>query len=269
MKLVLKNKITILLFLGALVLTSCNSTQKIVYFQDEVIGQQQALAQAKPIVVQPSDQIFILVSCSDPKVAAPFNLARVSSMVGNQNESYQDAQGQIAAYTIDADGNIDFPMLGQLHVAGLTRNEIAKKVKAELIGKSLVKDPVVTVSFQNLQYSVLGEVNKPGQFNITKDKTTLLDAISMAGDLTIYGQRDKVYLTRTENNQRITYKVDLRSKDIYTSPAFYLQQNDMIYVEPNKVKASSSTVNGNNVKSISLWLSIASFLTTLGLIFRK
>lgn len=160
-------------------------------------------------------------------------------------------------------------MIGDIHVAGLNREEITTKVKEELMKRELVKDPVVTVSFLNLQFSVLGEVNHAGQFNINKDKITLLEALSMAGDLTIYGKRENVYLTRQNKGTRITYKIDMRSTEMYKSPAFFIQQNDMIYVEPNKVRANQSTVNGNNIQSVSIWISIASFLTTLGVILFK
>ena len=122
----------------------------------------------------------------------------------------------------------------------------------------------------NLAISVLGEVGKPGRYNIDRDKITLLDAISMAGDLTIYGKRDNVYVMRNEGGKQTSYQVNLLSaQDVYSSPAYYLQQNDVIYVEPNSVRARQSTVNGNNVRSTSFWISLASLLTTITVLFVK
>ena len=135
--------------------------------------------------------------------------------------------------------------------------------------EDLVKDPVVTVEFMNLYFSVLGEVKTPGKYSITKDHISLLEAISMAGDLTIYGKRDAIFVIREENGERVTHWVDIRSKDIFTSPVYYLKQNDVVYVQPNKVRAGQSTINENNVKSVSLWISIGSFLTSLGVLLFK
>ncbi len=149
----------------------------------------------------------------------------------------------------------------------MKRSEVAEHIKDQLISQNLVNDPVVTVEFMNLCISVLGEVQKPGRYNIDRDKITLLDAISMAGDLTIYGKRDNVAVLREEGGTQHAYLVDLRSaQSVYTSPVFYLQQNDVIYVEPNSMRSRQSTVNGNNVRSTSFWLSLASLLTSIGIL---
>lgn len=254
----------VVLFAASLLLVSCATSKQVAYFQDSQVGQKQEMVQSGPITVQPQDQLSIVVSSREPQITSMFNLPYISQ--GISGSSGTSSGQQIMGYTIDSEGNIDFPVLGKISVAGLSREAISAKIKDQLIERKLIKDPVVTVNFLNLQYSVLGEVSHPGQFDIKKDKVTILEALSQAGDLTIYGQRDKVYLTRMDNGSRTTYRVDMRSSDIYKSPAFYLHQNDMIYVEPNKVRANQSTVNGNNVRSVSLWLSIASFLTTLGIL---
>lgn len=257
----------IILFLStALILSSCATTQKIVYLQDQVIGQEQTVEQGKYINIKPQDQLSIVVSSKDPQLATIFNLPRVQSTIGVGNVNNQT--GQILGYTVDSKGNIDFPVLGEITIKGLTREEVATLIKSKLTENSLIKDPVVTVDFLNLQFSVLGEVNRPGKYSIDKDRVTILDALSTAGDLTIFGQRDKVFLTRT-GDKRITYELDLRSAKIYDSPAFYVQQNDVIYVKPNGVRANQSTVNGNSARSVSLWMSIASFLTTIGVLIFK
>ena len=149
----------------------------------------------------------------------------------------------------------------------MKREEIAECIKNVLIKENLVKDPVVTVEFANLCVSVLGEVNNPGRFSIDRDRLTVLDALSMAGDLTIYGNRNKVMVLRQEGEVHRVYGLDLTSGNhVYTSPAYYLQQNDVVYVEPNAVKARQSTVNGNNVRSTSFWISLASLLTSIGIL---
>ena len=263
-----KKKPMLLAWIIALTLSSCTSIQQIAYFQDESVGTEQKMDKSTLIKIKPLDQLSIIVSSKDPQLAALFNLPRVQQMAGQSTESGTGSQrGELMGYTVDSNGNIDFPVLGELSIEGLTREEIARTIKNQLIDKNLVKDPVVTVEFLNLHFSVLGEVAKPGQFSISKDNVTLIEALSMAGDLTIYGQRDKVFLTRQGNNDtRTTYQLDLCSADVYHSPAFYVQQNDVIYVQPNDTRANQSTVNGNNIRSISLWMSVASLLTTLGVI---
>ena len=156
---------------------------------------------------------------------------------------------------------------GAIHVAGRHREDIAELIKGLLIKENLVKDPNVTVEFMNLRISVLGEVNTPGCYSIDRDCMTVVDALSLAGDLTIYGNRTKVMVLRQEDGMQRVYGLDLTSgENVYSSPAYYLQQNDIIYVEPNKVKARQSTVNGNNVRSTSFWISLASLLTSVAIL---
>lgn len=148
--------------------------------------------------------------------------------------------------------------MGKIEIAGKNREEIAAFIKGELLAKNLVKDPVVTVEYMNLCISVLGEVTQPGRYSIDRDKVTVLDAISMAGDLTIYGKREKVLVLREENGVQHVYGINLCSAEhLYTSPVYYLRQNDVVYVEPNNVRTRQATVNGNNVRSTSFgfhWL---------------
>lgn len=256
------------LWLTVSLLSSCNTSQKIVYMQDVTVNQPEAITGVKDISVQPKDQISIVVSSKDPQLAALFNLTKIqyragySDLRGNNN-------GEISGYTLDDNGDIDFPVIGTLHIAGMTKSEIAKLIKKRLMQENLVNDPVVTVEFMNLYFSVLGEVKTPGKYAITKDRITLLEALSMAGDLTIYGKRDALFIVREEDGQRVTHWVDLRSKDFFNSPVYYLKQNDVVYVQPNKVRAGQSTINENNVKSVGLWIGIASFLTSLGVLIFK
>ena len=257
----MKNHLLYLLFSLAL-LSSCNTSKEIIYFQDVEVNSPKAVAPPQDITVQPKDQISIIVSSKDPELAALFNLTRVQQRVGSTGLNNNNNNGEISGYTLDDKGAIDFPVLGSLTVAGMTRSQIAALVKQRLKEENLVNDPVVTVEFMNLSFSVLGEVKTPGKYSISKDYITLLEAISMAGDLTIYGKRE-------EKGERVTHWVDLRSCDLFKSPVYYLKQNDVVYVQPNKVRAGQSTLNENSVKSVGLWISIGSFLTSLGVLLFK
>ncbi|MDY3032352.1 MAG: polysaccharide biosynthesis/export family protein [Odoribacter sp.] len=248
--------------LVAVALFSGCAAPKIAYFQDVYAGSAETIATGTDIRVQPEDKISIVVNSRDPLLTNLFNLPVSTRRVGETVSTYRD--GAISGYTIDKEGNIDFPVLGKLHIGGMNREEIVNYIKEQLISQNLVKDPVVTVEFMNLSVSVLGEVTRPGRYNIDKDRMTLLDAISMAGDLTVYGLRNKVMVQREENGKQNVYVVDLTSaKSLYSSPVYYLKQNDLVYVEPNDVRARQSTVNGNNIRSSSFWVSIASLLTSV------
>ena len=159
-------------------LVSCNTSKEIVYFQDIVVNQPEAIIGARDITVQPKDQISIMVSSKDPQLAALFNLTRVQYRAGSTDLRTGSNSGEISGYTLDDKGDIDFPVIGTLHIAGMTKSQIAALVKKRLMEENLVNDPVVTVEFMNLYFSVLGEVKTPGKYAITKDQITLLEAIS-------------------------------------------------------------------------------------------
>ena len=263
----MKIRYILLLLTVASLLGSC-AAPKVAYFTDLKPGMAEQVLNPLEIRVRPEDKISILVNSKDPLLMDLFNLPIISRQIGIRSEASNN-QG-MSGYTINKDGNIDFPVLGHIHVAGMTREEIALCIKEELISKNLVKDPVVTVEFMNLTVSVLGEVANPGRFNIDKDRLTLLDALSMAGDLTVYGKRENVLVQREENGKKTLYRVNLNSGyDLYASPVYYLQQNDIVYVEPNSVRARQSTVNGNNVRSTSFWLSLAALLTNIKVLIVK
>lgn len=251
---------------------SCSTPSQISYFQDLRPGEsEQQVVAATEIKVRPADKLSILVNSRDPLLSDLFNLPIMSRQVGQaaRGTSTNTSQG-VSGYTVDEEGMIDFPVLGKIKVAGMNREEIAAFIKGELLAKNLIKDPVVTVEYMNLCISVLGEVANPGRYNIDRDKVTLLDAISMAGDLTIYGKREKVLVLREEEGVQRVYGVNLCSAEhLYTSPVYYLRQNDVVYVEPNNVRARQATVNGNNVRSTSFWISLASLLTTIAVLVFK
>lgn len=252
---------------ASLLLYSCNTSKNILYLQDAQIQTPKKVVAGSNITIQAKDMISIIVSSKDQELAALFNLTRYQSMVGPAGSTTQ--RGEISGYTVDTEGYIDFPVVGRLKVLDLSRHQVANLIKDTLIKSNLIKDPVVTVDFMNLYISVMGEVKNPGRYKIERDQITLLDAISMAVDLTIFGKRDGITVIRETNGERIIYKVDIRTAELFDSPVYYLKQNDIIYVEPNKIRAGQSTINENNLKSVSLWISVASLISTVSLIFLR
>lgn len=249
----------------AISLASCNSSKKVLYMQDATVNVPERIANLNEIKVQPGDKITIMVSCKDPELAQMFNLVETNTRIGQQRSS----TNYVSAYSVDEFGDINFPVLGSVHVAGLTRTGIADLLTKRLESENLLKNPVVTVEFANLRVSVFGDVAKPATYAITNDRITLYEALSMAGDLNVTGKRDGVYVIREEDGQRTTYKLDLRSADVMNSPVFYLKQNDVIYVEPNGTKAGQSNVSENSLKSAGLWVSVASLLTSVAVLIWK
>lgn len=249
----------------AAAMASCNSSKNVLYMQDANVNVPETITNMQQITVQPGDKLTIMVSCKDPELAQMFNLVETNTRIGQQ-KSYTN---YVSAYSVNEVGDINFPVLGEVHVAGLTRTGIAELLCHRLESEDLLKDPVVTVEFANLRVSVIGDVKSPSTYEITNDRVTLFEALSMAGDLNVTGKRDGVYVVREEGNKRTTYKVDLRSADVMNSPVFYLKQNDVIYVEPNKTKAGQSSVNENSFKSAGLWISVASLLTSVAVLIWK
>lgn len=245
-------------------LVSCGSVKKTVYFQDIEEGTEQVIPQAYEVKIHKDDLLSIVVSSSNPELATPFNKPLVSQQV---EASSAVGRQTILGYLVDVQGQIDFPILGELYVEGLTRNQLQELIKIQLIEKGYINDPIVTVQFLNFKVSVMGEVSRPGSFTINGDRVTLLEALSMAGDLTIYGKRNRVAVIREEGGVRKVKYHDLRTARLFESPYYYLQQNDIVYVEPNKRKSQQSEINQNN--SVGVWVSIASFLTTIGVLIWK
>lgn len=259
-----------------LLLGSCGTPKEIAYFDDFQTATQVENHARRQIKVRPDDKLQITVSSKDPQLAALFNLPSITSRLGqggtiyngsNSNYNYGIANEGINCYTVDPQGNIDFPVLGELHVEGMTRSELAGFVKGELMGRNLIKDPTVVVEFINTGISVLGEVKVPGRYLMNRDEVTLLDALSMAGDLTIQGQRTNVRVLRNEGDTTKIYVVDLtKGSELMNSPAFYLQQDDVVYVEPNDYRKRETTVNGNTALSAGFWMSVVSVLTSVAVL---
>ena len=249
------------------ILTSCASQKQISYLQDVSKDYRQKVTIEYEIKIHPDDLLSIMVNSKDPELVQMFNMPMVSYQINNSNAGYSGGQNRILGYLVDKDGNIDFPQLGMIKVQGMTRSELTKYIKEQLISKGLVMDPIVTVQYLNFTVSVMGEVTRPGTFDITSDRITILDALSRAGDLTIYGKRDNVKVIREENGERIVAVVDLRSSDLFSSPYYYLKQNDIVYVEPNNARAGQREINQN--RTIGTFASIVSVLVSLAVLIFK
>lgn len=256
-------KILSLLFIATL-LVGCTTTQKVTYFQDAKAGDSKNITTLiNKIKMQPGDKLSIIVHSKDAELASPYNLY-TRGQGGSSASVGGGSNGTHALYTIDSYGNIDFPGLGKLNIEGKTREEVAEYIKSEIISRKLILDAVVIVEYGNLEFTALGEVKKPGKHKIEKDLITIVDAIAIAGDLDIRGERNNVTVLRQDGDAQKVYELDLTStENLYSSPAYYIQQNDVVYVKPNNKRAGESTINGNTLRSTSFWMSLASFVMAL------
>ncbi|HQW68034.1 MAG TPA: polysaccharide biosynthesis/export family protein [Flavobacterium sp.] len=232
---------------------SCASRKDIAYLQD-VDNQTLASISYEP-VIKSDDLLSVIVAASQPDLTIPFNLPQVQ---GN----YQDGDNQagIKTYLVDSEGNIDFPVIGKVKLAGLTRTQ-AKNLLEEKI-KEYIINPSVNLRMLNYKISVLGEVNKPNTYKIVSERITILEALSLAGDLTIYGKRDNILVIREIDGKKTFNRLNLTNKDFVSSPFYYLNQNDVVLVEPNKTKMNSSVIGPN----ISVTISALSLITTIAII---
>ncbi len=256
-------KFLYLTLLGVALLTSCKTPQDIAYLQDVTNSVPIKTQSDGYIRFMPGDKLSIYVHSRDEQLMNLFNLFQ---SVGNTSSTNG---GGLYAYTVDPDGNIDFPVLGAVKVQGLSRTEVAQTIKKRLMTENLCKDPVVTVTFYDMKFSVLGNAGA-GVKEITTDKITLLEAIAMASDLQIDGIRTNVLVMRQEGDHQVPYRVDLTSAEsVYNSPVYYIRQNDVIYVEPNDKFKRNSTVMSSTAYQPTFWMSLATFFTTIALLFIK
>lgn len=268
----------LILWCMAVWLGSCSTPKNVAYFQDAELIRGMTLQGEQPLRLRPKDKINIVVNSADPMLVAQFNLTSntISMRSLGTTSSPQTSVGnltsnsQILAYTVDEQGDINFPILGKVAVQGKTRQEVSEYIRQRLVERDLVTDAIVTVEYVNLGVNVLGEVNRPGRIDMLKDYFTILDAISFAGDLTINGQRENVMVMREVDGEDQTYVINLCDRQqMLSSPAYYLQQNDVVYVTPNPKRRRESKTVGNTFNQPSFWLSLASFLTTLGALLIK
>ena len=251
------NKLICVILLSFL-LAACQSCKKVPYLQDveavDQATQQETLYDAK---IMPKDLLTIVVSCTSPELAAPFNLTIASP--SNLSIQYTTTQPVLQQYLVDNEGKISFPVLGALTVGGLTKKQ-AEQLIVDKLKPYMKENPIVTVRMVNYKISVIGEVARPGTFTISNEKVNLLEALAMAGDMTVYGLRDNVKLIREDaNGKQQIVTLDLNNAETILSPYYWLQQNDIVYITPNKAKARNSDV-GN---STSLWFSATSILVSV------
>lgn len=260
----LKNALRGLIATGSIAfmttVTSCGPAKDIIYIEDLQTEAEITLQPDGELRLQPGDHVTVNVYSRDEELAKMFNINQVGTGVRTYENNY---------YTVDPNGNIDFPILGHLQVQGLTRIEVEQLIKYRLLSGQLLRDPIVTAHFSDMAFYVIGE-SGVGRHEFPTDKLNLLEAISISGDLNLSGKRTNVLVLRTEGSKQVPYRVDFtKVDDLYGSPVYYVRQNDMIYVEPTQVKANQSTAHGNNYLTIGFWTSMLSLAATLAVLFTK
>ena len=251
-------------------LSSCVTPKTVAFFPELRDGQTLALAEAKDIVLKPADKLSIVINTKSAELNNVLNLPVTSQIIGYSDVQSINQSRSTSGYTIDKEGYIEFPLIGRVKAAGLTRTGLAQSLKRTMEENSVAKDAVVTVEYLNLGFSVIGEVKEPGFYPIESDRTTLLQALSKAGDMTIYGRRDivKVLRINDQGNQDV-YVMDLtKAEEMVKSPGYMIQQNDVIYIQPNNYRKRQSA-NANDTSNGSFWVSVVSVLTTIAVLLFK
>lgn len=272
-------KIRFILLLCALsLLAACHSSQELAYFSDAERDSVQAVLSTYNTTIHPGDQLYIYVYSQAPEIAVPFNqethsiAAEITHLnsVGGTNRSnkmsetfQQSNSSQVPGYLVDEAGTIVFPILGKMVVAGLTQDSLSRRIQNMLIDGGYINDPVVTVTPMNFRVTVIGEVSRPQELHITGDRLTILEAIAMCGDLTIDGKRENVTVMREKNGVATPINIDLTKKTLFDSEVYYLQSNDVVYVEPTDVKKRRMRRDENWPKYVSTTVSIVVTLRNL------
>lgn len=252
-------------FLPIVVLTmvvllgSCSSGKDVPYFQniDEIsLAGSKGLYDAK---IMPKDMLTITVSTTDPAAAAPFNLS-VGNTVGASGQ-LSNGGGNLQGYLVDNDGNINFPVIGHMHVQGMTKSQCQDMIREKLLPyMAATENPIVTVRMSSYRVTVTGEVNRPGVIPVSTEKMSIVEALAQAGDLTVYGKRDNIMLIREdETGQKKMVRLNMNDANLINSPYYYLQQNDIVYVQPNSVKAKNAGIG----PSTTLWFSFIGIVTSI------
>lgn len=264
-------KKAVILFLAAIIVFSCGSPEKIPYMVGAErldINYLQNNAKIFEAKIMPKDVLQISVNTIIPEAAAPFNLG---SSAGSGVSLQSGMQGaELQTYIVDSEGYINYPVVGKLKVSGMTRVRLQDYIKDQIHPQYIKEVPVVNVRFKNYKVSVLGEVTRPGTFTLVNEQCTILDALSMAGDLTIYGKRDNVLIIReTETGQKVFLRINLQDPSLVVDHnRFYLQQNDVVYVEPNKTRTRASAIGSAETLTISIVSTLISITTLIVSILR-
>ncbi|WP_299252500.1 polysaccharide biosynthesis/export family protein [uncultured Aquimarina sp.] len=257
----------LLLLVISIFIFSCKTPTDVVYFQNSKDLEKIKSTNSFTPVFKVDDVVSILVSATDMDAARPFNLMQGASLPPPSGEITATASvtsGTEPTYLIDEEGTIDFPVIGKLKIAGLTRVQVKDMLKERL--RIYIKDPIVNVRLKNFKITVIGEVDRPGSFTIPNERVTIIEAIGLAGDLTIMGKRGNVMVIRENDGVNTYHKVDLTSKSIFDSPVYYLAQNDVLYIEPNKTQVKNSKGRDNTVGVVLSVISVG--LAALALFLR-
>jgi polysaccharide export outer membrane protein len=249
-------------------LSSCNAIQRTAYIQDVKDNAAVSVAADQQIRIKPLDRLYVVVTSKDPELAAPFNVmtsynSLSSNPLGQTNISSTNG---LQVRTVDAQGNLYMPIIGNVPSLGMTRTELAEEISKRIVAGGYISDAAVNIQFADMKIFVMGEVTRAGQFDVTRDQITLLEALAMAGDMTIYGNRENVTVVRKEQGQTKTYVVNLLDTGCFSSPAYYLQQGDVVYVQPKKQRAASGEINQNRnlvISIVSTLISAASLIVTI------
>lgn len=245
----ISHQIKLLVITFFILTTSCVSKKNITYFQNDLVDQSK-VSNSYKTVYKPDDLLQINISSIDMEAVIPFNLS--------SSASTEMTSSNPQTYLIDSNGEIDFPILGKLTIGGLSREDAVKLFKDKL-DPTFVKSPSININITNFKVTVLGDVKKPGTFTIPNERVTILEAIGLAGDLNLSGQRQNILVTREEGEKKVFHSLDLLSNTLFTSPAYYLQQNDVVYVDQNYAKSQDATSN----QKTGLFISVGSILVAL------
>lgn len=244
----------------ALLLGGCSAIQRTAYIQDVENNKAIQIATDQQIRIKPYDRLTVVVSSKDPELAAPFNTMTSYNSLSNSpyGQTTVSSNQSLQIRTVDENGILYMPIIGDVYCTGKTRTELANEIAKKISDGGYIKDAAVNIQFADMKIYVLGEVARPGQFDITRDQITILEALAMAGDMTIYGNRANVTVVRRTDDKTSTYQLNLLESSIFSSPAYFLQQGDVVYVQPNKYRAATAEINQNR----SFWISIASTVLT-------
>ena len=235
-------KNTLYAFFFLVLMASCYSTKKTTYFRGLEDMTITTKLENEPPIIHKNDLLSITVSSLNPDASEVFN-----NNASSGGTTHAGTMTQAFGYLVDVDGNIQFPILGNIKAEGLTQKQLKNIILSQIVAKHLLLDPIVIVRFLNFRVSIMGEVETPGVYNIPNEKVTLLEALALAGDVTVFAKRDNVLLIREENGERILVRLDMSSSEIFYSPYYYLKSGDVVYVEHNKAKVAAS-------KPIGPWL---------------
>lgn len=254
-----KNLFFIVFAVLCMTLGSCGSSRQIAYFQNADSLNYAASKGLFDAKIMPKDLLTITVSTTDPKAATPFNLSVTNTL--NATGYLSTGAGSLQTYLVDNDGFINFPVVGQLKVGGMTKRQCENYIRDKILPyMSKTENPIVTVKMASFKVTVAGEVKAPGVFNVDQEKISVIEALARAGDLTIYGKRGNVLLIREDaTGEKSVHRLNLNDANLINSPYYYLQQNDYLYVEPNSVQAKNSAIGS----STTIWISVVSILTSV------